>query len=112
MNRGCLPGLNPLNSQLRGEFQRAIWRKGLQPVAFSLCSFFACLLFPSMPLPDDSHRLCQIGHKMSRVSAIFPSFPGLDHGLQRTSSSNSSQENVAYAQSDTTSMTSRVQLRC
>jgi hypothetical protein len=70
-NRGYLPGLHPLNSQLRGELQRAIRRKGFQPVAFSLCCFFACLLFPSKPLPDNSRKLCQIGNEMSRVSAFF-----------------------------------------
>ena len=35
-----------LNSQLKGELQFADVRKGLQPVALSLCSIPACLLFP------------------------------------------------------------------
>jgi hypothetical protein len=35
-----------LNSQLWGELQPVVIRKGLQPVALSLCGFPTCLLFP------------------------------------------------------------------
>ncbi len=41
--RGCLLSFN---SQLWGELQPIVPRKGLQPVAFSLCSFTFRLLFP------------------------------------------------------------------
>ena len=35
-----------LNSQLWGELQLVVVRKGLQPVTLSLCRFPTCLLFP------------------------------------------------------------------
>jgi hypothetical protein len=58
-----------LNSQLRGELQQLTWRKGLQPVALSLCGFAACLLFPVtafLHLMLSYITVCQICAEMSR----------------------------------------------
>ena len=47
-SRGCLPTEDTfvLNSQLWGELQLVVVRKGLQPVTLSLFGFPTCLLFP------------------------------------------------------------------
>ena len=47
-SRGCLPTEDTfvLNSQLWGELQLEVVRKGLQPMTLSLCRFPTRLLFP------------------------------------------------------------------